>query len=277
MKNTLAISVVDQIIGNAPYMCQGNFLDCIRQMKAMGYEGVELNVADPAELDIPALKKVCASCQMRIVAFGTGRVYVNDGISLTDPDPEIRGLACKRLVQFMDIAAQFNSIVIIGCIRGNIKHPDELPGALMLLGEAMVRLDAYAAEKNVTMVFEPINRYENNFLGNAAEVSEFIHRFGLTHTKILMDTFHMNIEEADMIRSIHEFGADTAYVHLADSNRKYPGCGHIDFDSILRAFRETGYAGPFVAECHALNPQQRPRGCRAWLENVRVMMQNAEK
>lgn len=272
MRNQLAISVVDQIVGSAPYMCEGDFLDKIAYAKKLGYDGVELNISNPARLDLDALGAAVEQTGVSIVAFGTGRVYVNEGISLTAPEEAVRAAARSRVKQFIDAAHRFNSIVIIGCIRGNIAGPEELPAALETLGQAMCELDCYAGSRGVTMVFEPINRYENNFLGNVRETAEFIHGYHLLHTKILMDTFHMNIEEPDFISAIENFGSDTAYVHIADSNRKYPGCGHINFLSIFRALQRIGYKGPFVAECQARSAEQRDEDSRAWLDTVRRLL-----
>lgn len=267
--NILALSIVDKIIGTAPYMCEGSFPERIAYARRLGYSGVELNIADPSRLDIPALKRA-AGADIRITAFGTGRAYVNDGVSLTDPNSEIRRTAAARLHEFLDIASEFQSMVIIGCIRGNIRTAGDRPRVLQMLGEAMVDIDAYAHRKGVDVVFDPINRYENNFLCTVAEVSDFIHKHHLTNTRILMDTFHMNIEEGDFVQSIEAYGDDVAYVHIADSNRKYPGCGHIDFPAIFSALARKKYRGPFCAECHARD--DREAGCRAWLSAVRELM-----
>jgi len=272
--NTLALSIVDKIIGAAPYMCEGDFPERIAYAKRLGYGGVELNIADPGRLDIPALKRAAARNDMRIVAFGTGRAYVNDGMSLTDADSGIRAGAMKRLHEFLDIASEFQSVVIIGCIRGNIRSPEDAPEVFRRLGEAMGDIDAYARERGVVTVFEPINRYENNFLCTVADVADFIHKHHLTNTKILMDTFHMNIEDADFVQAIDAYGDDVAYVHIADSNRKYPGCGHTDFAAIFSALARKKYQGPFCAECHARD--DRDEGCRAWLSAVRELMDQAQ-
>ena len=267
--NILALSVVDKIIGTAPYMCEGSFPERIAYARQLGYGGVELNISDPGRLDIPALKRAVGN-DMQITAFGTGRAYVNDGVSLTDPNSEVRRAAAARLYEFLDIAGEFQSMVIIGCIRGNIRTAGDGPRVLQMLGEVMGGIDSYARRRGVTVVFEPINRYENNFLCTVEDVADFIHKHNLTNTKILMDTFHMNIEEEDLVQSIETYGDDVAYVHIADSNRKYPGCGHTDFPAIFSALARKKYQGPFCAECHAKG--DREAGCRAWLSAVRELI-----
>jgi sugar phosphate isomerase/epimerase len=268
--NLTALSVVDKIIGRAPYMCEGDFADRIRYAKRMGFDGVEINIADPGDLNLCSIRTALDETGIRIVAFGTGRAYVNDGVSLTDSDASCRDEAINRMHTFLDLAREFNSLVILGCIRGNIKRPKENQKVLDLLADSMFALEEYANDRETAMILEPINRYENNFLCNVKETSVFIHSNGLKRTKILADTFHMNIEEPDFAETIRNYGSDIAYVHIADSNRYYPGCGHTDFDTIFRTFGEIGYKGPFCAECNA--PADFDTGCREWHAYVQKMI-----
>lgn len=270
--NILSLSIVDKIIGAAPYMCEGDFSDRIRYAKELGYGGVELNIANPANLDLPAIRAAVKETGVRIVAFGTGRAYVNEGVSLTDPDADCRAAADARLRTFLDIAGEFGSLVILGCIRGNIRTKDEEPEVLKRLGDAMNNLEQYASDRETAMILEPINRYENNFLCNVEDTSKFIHDAGLVRTKILMDTFHMNIEEPNLVRSIETYGDDVAYVHIADSNRKFPGLGHTDFSAVLSALAKKNYTGPLCAECHANGNLD--EGCRAWISSVNDLLKN---
>lgn len=272
--NTLALSVVDAIIGMAPYMCQGDFAQRIRFAGALGYEGVELNISDPARLDIPAIRQAMAETGVKITALGTGRVYVNEHISLTDRDAAVRHQAFSRLVTFSRIAEELDAKVIIGCIRGNIASPEDAPRVLDSLAQGLASLEQAAPGSGVRFVMEPINRYENNFLCSAAETADFIRSAGLTRTKLLLDTFHMNIEDPDLVETIHTYGRDTAYVHIADSNRKYPGLGHTDIAALLKAFRDVGYSGSYCAECHANGDLD--AGCAAWLATMRRMLADEE-
>ena len=69
-----------------------------------------------------------------------------------------------------------------------------------------------------------------------------------------LDTFHMNIEEPSIEESIRLAGEKMFHFHYADSNRLYPGCGHIDFRSVLDTVRETGYQGYLSGE-HRPDPE----------------------
>lgn len=77
---------------------------------------------------------------------------------------------------------------------------------------------------------------------------EVIRRVGAQNLGLLLDTFHMNIEEPNIAESIRACGDRLFHFHVADSNRWYPGAGHLDFPSILGALRATGYSGFVSAE-----------------------------
>jgi len=174
---------------------------------------------------------------------------VQEGLSLIDDDENRGKAALKRLLHFVDAAAPYNATVIIGCMRGNLPQTTDVRPYLDRLA-ASVRLAAdYAADKGVQIVIEVINRYENNYLNTAAQTMDFIKAYNLKNTRILLDTFHMNIEDSDMSEAIHSCGDLLGYVHVADSNRCFAGAGHINLNKIIKALISTDYKGFISAEC----------------------------
>jgi sugar phosphate isomerase/epimerase len=93
----------------------------------------------------------------------------------------------------------------------------------------------------VRLALEPINRYETTLINNVAQGLELIERVAADNFGLLLDTFHMNIEEADIEASIRQCGTRIYHFHVADSNRWHPGAGHLDFKAILEALESTGY------------------------------------
>ena len=81
----------------------------------------------------------------------------------------------------------------------------------------------------IRLALEPINRYETTLINNAAQGLELIERVGADNFGLLLDTFHMNIEEPSIEDSIRQTGDRIFHFHVADSNRWYPGAGHLDF------------------------------------------------
>jgi len=265
-----SMTVVDKIIGSAPFVCEGDPIQGIAHASKLGYDGVELHFTDPSGVDADAIAAALSTHGMTLTAIGTGRAYVNEGLSISDPDDAIRLKAVSRLEDFLELGGRFGAKIIIGCMRGNIRSAAELPDALDRLACSMAHLDKVAGEKNVTIVFEPINRYENNFLCTMQEISDFIRSNKLQHTGMLVDTFHMNIEEGNLAETIRTCAEEIAYVHLADSNRRYPGQGHTDFHTILRTLREIGYDGVLSAEVLPWPSKEEAAAC--WISATKKLL-----
>ncbi|MBM3703329.1 MAG: TIM barrel protein, partial [Actinobacteria bacterium] len=98
------------------------------------------------------------------------------------------------------------------------------------------------------MFLEPINRYEINFINTMEEGYRFIEKVAEDNLLLLIDTFHMNIEEPSTTQSIKNFGSLIGHIHIADSNRKAPGLGHIDFLSIIAQLMKINYRSFLSAE-----------------------------
>lgn len=261
----LCMTVVKQRGYGAPFLYGGNLAEGIAAAKDFGYDCVELHVRAPEELELSTLRKALDKYRMKVSALGTGRVYVDDGLSLIDPDT--REQALQRLDGFIDAAAVLGAKVIIGCMRGNVPAPEKGEESLLLLGEAMLRADDYAAGQGVTLLLEAINRYENNYLCSVYDAADFIRANGLTSTGILADLFHMNIEERDMVAAIRENIDLIQYVHAADSNRMYPGAGHTDIPAVLATLKAEGFDGEISAECLPIPNDE--TAAALWLENMK--------
>lgn len=275
MQMITSMTMVDRIIGSAPFVYEGDFVAGVGKARALGYDGVELHIANPQEVDADALQQALSEQHMRLTAIGTGRAYVNEGLSLSDPDSERRRAAVQRVEDFISLAGKFGAIVIIGCMRGNVDDPDNLPKTLEYLAESMKYLDQVAAQQSVYMVFEPINRYENNFLCSIQEVLQFVDSCQLKNTGVLIDTFHMNIEETDMLQAIAQCGDKLKYVHFSDSNRYYPGAGHTDMQAILHQLNVCSYCGTLSSEI--LPRPTKEEAAKGWIEAVTRMMEAERK
>lgn len=107
----------------------------------------------------------------------------------------------------------------------------------------------YAKEKGVKIFIEAINRYEINTMNTAGDVVDLIDEYELTNTFVHLDTFHMNIEEVNIAKAIELCGDKLGYIHFADSNRSYPGAGHIDFSKVIKALHHINYKGCISVEC----------------------------
>ena len=220
----------------------------IRLLHEIGYDGVELSIIDPNEIDIQHVKSLIRNYGMEIPALSTGLNYLHHGLSLSSPDRGVREKAISRLKEIIDFASIFNAGVIIGLMRGRTERGITHKEAYRLMIESLNEVCSYAELKSVKIFFEPLNRYETDLINTIDEGLELIYTLNKNNLFLLLDTFHMNIEEAVIEESIAKARNKIGHFHIADSNRLAPGMGHINFKDILNTLKEVGYKGYLSAE-----------------------------
>ena len=215
----------------------------IAKIVRWGYDGVELAIRDPKLTDADVIEAIARRHGLAIPAIGTGQAWGEEGLSFPDPDPAIRRAAIERVKSHIPLAARFDAIIIIGLLRGIVKPGVSQEQAMQWVIEALQECSAAAAPAGVRLALEPINRYETTLINNVRQGLDLIDRVGADNFGLLLDTFHMNIEEPDMEESIRMASDRIFHFHVADSNRWHPGAGHLDFAALLGTLYETGYQG----------------------------------
>lgn len=227
-----------------PLLFTGDLSYGIGRAAALGYDGVELSLKDPEEIDAVQLKAELKQKGISVLAIATGRSWVEDGLSLFTANETKCAAVVKRLKRHIDLAAELGARVILGGVRGKHDPAVEDTAAAMITGKAgIAECAAYAAPKGVTLLLEAINRYEVNTVRSIKEGVDMIREIGAENVRVLADAYHMNIEEPSMAGSIRQYAEYIGYFHIADSNRLVPGRGHIDFKSILKAMDDIDYQG----------------------------------
>ena len=221
----------------------GSLAKNIADIAEMGYDGVELAIRDPKLVDLDALETLTREHGLRVPAIGTGQAWNEEKLSFTDPDESVRRAAIERVKAHVPVAARFNAVIIIGLLRGIIKPGITQEEGMAWVCEALQECSQAAKPFGVRLALEPINRYETTLVNSVAEGMALIERVGAENFGLLLDTFHMNIEEPDILESISTCGERIFHFHVADSNRWYPGAGHLDFLSILSILHSTGFRG----------------------------------
>ena len=101
----------------------------------------------------------------------------------------------------------------------------------------------YGAEKGIDLHVEVINRFESDFMNTLEEGAAFLEKVNHAHVKLLVDTFHMNIEEDNMFTSIKKYISKIGCIHICENHRGVPGTGHIDWKQLIETLEEVGYDG----------------------------------
>ncbi len=222
---------------------KGDFETNVAKIAGYGYEGVELAIRDPKLVNPDELEAVIRQHNLVVPALGTGQAWGEERLSFTNSDPAVRRAAIERIKSHIPLAARFKAVVILGLIRGITPAGQTHEQSMAYLIEALQECSAAAAPYGVRYALEPLNRYETDLIHTVADGLDLIERVGADNFGLLLDTFHMNIEEPSVEESIRACGERIFHFHVADSNRWYPGAGHIDFNSILTTLFATGYTG----------------------------------
>jgi sugar phosphate isomerase/epimerase len=213
------------------------------QIAGLGYDGVELAIRDPELVDQSQLEEKIRKYALTVPAIGTGQAWGEEGLSFTDPDAAIRRKAIERIRSHLPLAARIKAVVIIGLVRGIVKAGVSQDQAMAWLVAALRECSEFARPLGVRLALEPINHNETTLINNVPEGLTLIEQVGADNFGLLLDTYHMNIEEADMLASIRACGKAVFHFHVADSNRMHPGGGELDFEAILSTLADTDYQG----------------------------------
>ena len=133
-------------------------------------------------------------------------------------------------------------MVNIGRTRGPIAGREYAYAESLFLDMAHKVAD-YAEKRGVTLILEPVNRYEIDFLNNLDQTSAMLRKINRPSFQMMPDVFHMNIEDDHIGDSFIRNKEWVRYVHFADTNRHAPGDGHMDWDEIFSALTTIGYDG----------------------------------
>ena len=228
------------------------FDKALEWVSAVGLDGIELVISDYNDIHpetLLQLKKTLDGFGLSVSALSIGGAYRREGLCLLSLEQGIRDAAIKRVYQHIDAAEVFGTKVTVGIFRG-AGRASELEKETEWLRSALVKIDDYASTHGVGILLEPINRYEVTLLHSLAETVRFIESTpSIQSTKIVWDLFHANIEDLDFEDEVNRYAEWIAHVHLADSNRAFPGYGKTDFQAVFKSLALNGFDGYVSFEC----------------------------
>ncbi len=247
IKSAVTINLIGTM-SVGPWIFWHHLEESLKKAAALGFDGVELFTGSGADLDEGYLRKQLDYYGLGLAAVGTGAGKVIHGLTLTDPDPNIRQKAIAFISEMILFGAHFGAPAIIGSMQGNVLPGSNREETMERLFHGLEILQKKASDEGVTLIYEPLNRYETNLLNTLKAGIEFLKKNDLKNVRLLADLFHMNIEEDSLTEIILESGNYIGHVHFADSNRKSMGFGHTNMQPIAAALKEINYAGYVSAE-----------------------------
>jgi D-psicose/D-tagatose/L-ribulose 3-epimerase len=229
-----------------------------------GFDGIELQ-GDLQSYKPAEVRALLRDHGLAVLSLTPGEV------DLAHPNATVRADALDYYLRLLDFAAAVSAPLV--CCHGAVGRVrplntyDKEYGYLLA---SVQRIAARAAELNLRVAMEVLNRYESHLLNTAVQAAGFVAQVGAANVGILLDAYHMNIEEADPAAAVLEAGDRLFLFHVADSNRQAVGRGHTDFLALMRALRRIGYRGDVIVECTAAGPDPfTPVKGEGWRDEVR--------
>jgi 5-keto-L-gluconate epimerase len=209
----------------------------------LGYDGLELMVRNPEAIHAEQLNELLRKHGLSVPIIGTGPIGLGRNLSLSASNDEIRLKSIEATRDALHLCASLGALLNIGQFRGTGRDPSEQRGNRDRFADSLHTLLPEAEKLHLRIAIEPQNRFQSTFLRTTAESIEFIRRLGSDQLGLVLDTFHMNIEESDFETPFRIAADRLFHVHFADNHRGAPGTGHIPFAKILRTLKGIRYEG----------------------------------
>ncbi|MGI5965550.1 MULTISPECIES: D-psicose 3-epimerase [Anaerotruncus] len=228
-----------------------------RKASRMGFDVLEVNAVDLAALDaakLADLRSLASDCGIRLTA-GSG---LTPQRNVASENPEIRRAGIeylKRTFECLDragvhkLAGMMYSCWPETAVRKGTTKEAHRERSILSLREIA---DA-AADHGVQLMLEVANRFECFLLNTSEEATAYVKEVGKQNVFVMLDSFHMNIEEDHIGDAIRTAGRYLGHLHIGESNRKVPGKGHIPWKEIGQGLRDIDFSGDVVMEPFVLH------------------------
>lgn len=222
----------------------------LEKMKEIGFDVLEIsagNLLEMSNTELEALRSQSQRLGIDITSnIGPAKCY---DVGSSDKDTRARGI--RFLSDIMEKMTVLGSDTLVGVMYTywpNDFSDLDKPAIRSRGVESLKVLGERAGKLGVTMCLEVVNRFETHILNTAAEGVSFCQDVNCPAVKLLLDTFHMNIEEDNIGDAIRTARGLLGHLHVGEGNRKLPGEGHLPWNEIGAALGEIGFNGAVVME-----------------------------
>jgi D-psicose/D-tagatose/L-ribulose 3-epimerase len=235
----------------------------LEKIKSTGFDGVEVPMFGGDDAHYRKLRTKLDELQLKASTVTVATPEAN----AISPDPAIRKAATERLKTIVRQSAILGADVLcgpfhqaLGVFSGSGPTEEEFKHA----AEVHHAVADEAQREGVVLAIESLNRFECYFLNTMAAAAAYVRRVDHPSFKALFDTFHANIEEENLPKAFLENAAEIAHVHVSNNDRGIPGRGHIDFQTIFRTIKSSGYDGWLTIEAFGRALPELVEPTRVW-------------
>lgn len=235
------------------------------QIKRWGFDTVEIPIEDTSHVDPSVLKR-----QLEDAGLLCGSVC-----ACTGKDRDLRGTPRQQKIgmdyikKLVDQAAEMGCPTIIGPVYSETGRAEAVPRAeyqrqWKTVVKNLKEISKRAEQNGRQICLEPLNRFETDFINTCDQALKMIKDVDSPALKLMLDTFHMNIEEKDQAAAIRKAGQHLAHLHACGCDRGTPGNDHIDWRGIAQALQDIGFQGDIVIEGFATHVKLIARAAAIW-------------
>ena len=263
------VSASATLFGASTYLWVSPFgddaLHLARHARELGFDVLEICIEQPSRVSAEAVSAAAEDAGVAVSvcgAFGPER-------DVSHEERSVRRSGLDYLRGCIDLAAAVGSPHVAGPMysatgKARLLSPSEREQQRRWAVASLREAGEYAGERGVSLAIEPLNRFETDLVNTVAQGVELCERIGLANVGLLLDTFHMNIEERSLPKAIRLAGGRVFHVHACENDRGAPGTGHIDWTGVAVALGEIGYTGQVVIESFTPEIQEIARAVSLW-------------
>jgi len=240
----------------------------------MGFDALEIAIEDPDIIDPVAVQSAIQEYQLPVIAcgaFGPTR-------DLTHADTGIHDNCFRYIEKCLSYCVAWNSGFLAGPMYSAVGKARMVPPEQRLaewhLAVRNLRIVCEMAEaKQLQIALEPLNRFETDLVNTAADMARLISDIGHPAAKIMLDSFHMNIEEPDIVKAFQVAGKDLIHVQVSENYRGTPGTGQTNWPAYRKGMEAINYTGTISIESFTPKNQELAGAVCFW----RPMAENQDK
>lgn len=240
-------------------------LGLAQRVAGLGFDVLEVCIEDPSLVSAEALDSAGREAD---VAFSVCGAFGPDR-DLAHRDPGPRENALTYIESLVELAAAVGSPHVCGPMysavgKSRLEDPEDRAAEYGRSVENLKRAAEVAARRDVRLAIEPLNRYETDMVNTAEQGLELCDEVGAENVGLLLDTYHMNIEEKSLGDAIRLTGDRVFHFHSCENDRGTPGTGHIPWSDAFAALADIGYEGQIVIESFTPAVREIARAVSLW-------------
>ncbi len=224
------------------------------KIKEMGYDVVEIPVEDPSLIGVKSLAKALKDHGLKPVicgAFGPSR-------DLTHEDPSFHKTSLDYIQQCFDISSELGASFVAGPMysavgKARLLPPDQKKAEWELAVKNLRKVCEMAQASGQRIALEALNRFETDLVNTSEELMQLINDINHPAAGVLLDGFHMSIEEPDLEKAITQVGDKLLHVQVSENYRGTPGTGQTNWKAFRSGLEKVSYQG--VVSIESFTPE----------------------